>query len=49
MKPLKERFEDVCNEYLYLFCEKHDVNHSGWIACIVGGVIEISDCYFQLE
>lgn len=49
MKPLEERFEDICNEYLNLFCEKHDVNHSGWIAGIVGGVIEISDCYFQLE
>ena len=49
MKKLSERYEEVVNEYLDLFCEKHDVYHSGWIGGQVGGFIEISDCYFRFE
>lgn len=48
MKPLEERFKDICNEYLCLFCKKHDVYDSGWVGGLVGGIIEISDCYFSL-
>lgn len=49
MKKLSERYEEVVNEYLDLFCKKHEVYHSGWIGGIVGGLIEISDCYFRFE
>lgn len=49
MKTLSERYEEVVNEYLDLFCKKHEVYHSGWIGGIVGGLIEISDCYFRFE
>ena len=48
-KTLSERYEDICNEYLELFCQKHDVYHSGWIGGQVGGLIEISDCFFHFE
>ncbi len=49
MKKLSERYEEVVNEYLDLFCKKHDVYHSGWIGTEVGGIIEISDCYFNFS
>lgn len=49
MRLLADRFNDVCDEYLRLFCEKHDVRHYGWVGGIVGGIIEISDCYFGFE
>lgn len=49
MKTLSERYEEIVNEYLDLFCKKHEVYHSGWIGDQVGGLIEISDCYFRFE
>ena len=49
MITLSERYEEVVNEYLDLFCKKHDVYHSGWIGGQVGGLIEISECYFRFE
>ena len=49
MKTLSKRYEEICNEYLDLFCEKHDVYYDYWVADQVGGIIEISDAFFNFD
>ena len=43
MKTLSKRYEEICNEYLDLFCKKHEVYYDYWVADQVGGIIEISE------
>ena len=49
MESLSKRYEDICNEYLDLFCKKHDVYHTYWVGGIVGGIIDISDAFFNFD
>ena len=49
MESLSKRYESICNEYLDLFCKKHEVYHTGWIGNQVGGIIEISDAFFNFD
>lgn len=44
---LKEDYEDACNEYVYLFCKKQDMEFQGWIGDIVGGTAYCSDLCFN--
>lgn len=49
MESLSKRYESICNEYLDLFCKKHEVYHTGWIGNQAGGIIEISDAFFNFD
>lgn len=46
---LKNKYEDACNEYLELFCEKQEMTNDGWVADDVGGIAVCSDFYFNLH
>ncbi len=48
---LKQQFENIVDQYLTLFCEKHGVHkdNNAWRAGDVGGVIEINDAYLNFE
>lgn len=49
----KEYFEKGCNEYLRLFCEKHELDFgeakSSWVANEVGGVVCVGDYFIGME
>ena len=47
-EQLKQNFEKVANEYLRLFCRKHDLDYKTayWIADDVGSVCCINEYYF---
>ena len=45
---LRLRYEDACNDYLRLFCEKHELDFDPdyWVAGDVGTIICINDHYY---
>lgn len=45
---LKIQYEQVCNEYIQLFCAKQEMNFEGWASEIVGGVAFCDDYFFSL-
>jgi len=46
IKKLKEQFENCCNEYVKLFCEKQDVVFDGWVGDEIGGIASFAEQYF---
>lgn len=44
IKDLKEKFDLLCNTYVTLFCQKHELPYSeaDWIGDEVGGVLSIA-------
>lgn len=46
-KELKQKYEECCNEYLKLFCDKHDYDYESaldsWVANEIGGVCLCGD------
>ena len=49
-KTMKQSFEDICNEYLRIFCERHGLDSPhGWIGGSVGGIVEVGDMFVGLE
>lgn len=49
MKELKENYEKCIDQYVELFCEKHEADSNGWVADIKGGIIDIGDCCFNFD
>lgn len=49
----KEYFEKGCNEYLRLFCEKHDFDYEeakeSWVANCVGDVTCVGDIFVGMQ
>lgn len=45
-KILKKIYDDVCNEYVRLFCKKQELDFNGWIGNDVGGIAEFANEYF---
>jgi hypothetical protein len=46
MKTLKEKYEDVCNEYVKKFCKKQGMSFEFWVDS-VGGIVLCSDFYLN--
>ena len=54
MRTIQERWKEICNEYLKLFCERHDyeVEYDGWIGLDPSGcgtVVYVGDMYIDME
>lgn len=49
MKNIKIKYERIVDEYLELFCKKHDVYIDFWVANKKGGIVLISDAFFDFE
>lgn len=49
MKQLKQKYEEVCNEYVKRFCKKQGIEFDGWVANIVGEVAYCNDFYFNFQ
>ena len=49
MQELKKEFESIVEKYITIFCEKQDIDKKGlyWINGDIGGVFEVSDCFFD--
>lgn len=49
----KEYFEKGCNEYLRLFCEKHDFDYEdakdSWVANCVGDITCVGDFFVDMQ
>lgn len=50
---VKRKYEDACNAYLKLFCEKHGFDYDGavnsWVAGDAGGVCALGDYFVYFE
>lgn len=51
LKDIAEMWRDICNDYLYFFCEKHEFTYDDtmWVADNPGTVIMIGDMYVNME
>lgn len=49
METLKDKYIQICNEYLRLFCEKHDYQNDGWMGDEHGGTAMCSDLYISFD
>jgi len=49
LKKLKRKYEDACNEYLEIFCEKQALENYGWIGDDIGGSALCSDFMFTMD
>lgn len=49
LKKLRRKYEDACNEYLEIFCEKQGMENFGWVAGDVGEIALCSDFYFTMH
>lgn len=49
MSKLKQRFENACNEYVDIFCEKQGLKNEGWVNDEVGEIICCSSYFFSLR
>lgn len=49
----REYFEKGCNEYLRLFCEKHEFDFEdakgSWVGNDIGGVVNVADYYVDMQ
>ncbi len=49
---VRSQYEDACNEYLRLFCEKHgfdfEVAKDSWVTNDVGGIVMCGDCFIDM-
>lgn len=50
---LKTRYEELCNEYLRLFCNKHEFDYEdakqNWVGGDVGGIVECGDFFVGFD
>ena len=51
IKALKAEWCDICNQYLKLFCEKHEYTYEPymWVGDEVGGIIEVCDMFVNFD
>lgn len=51
-QDLKNTWKQVCNEYLKLFCEKHECFYEGdeaWVGNEPGTVADVADCFINMD
>ena len=46
---LKRRYEQACQEYVFLFCEKQGMDFDGWVADEIGGIAVCADFCFNFH
>jgi hypothetical protein len=49
MNKLEKKYEEVCNEYVDLFCKKQEMDFEGWVANSVGGIALCNDFFFNFH
>ncbi len=51
MENVKKSYENACNEYAKLFCEKHgfDFEDGSWVAKDIGEIFEVCDYYVNMS
>jgi hypothetical protein len=49
MTKLQKQYENICNQYLKLFCKKQDFLFEHWIGDTVGGIAVCSDYFFDFS
>lgn len=49
LKKLKRQYEDACNEYLEVFCEKQEMQNFGWVSDDVGTSAVCGDLIFSMR
>lgn len=51
--PLYQEYQNICNKYLQIFCEKHDFDYydakDSWVANDIGGIVMVGDFFISLE
>lgn len=49
---VRHNYEHYCNEYLRLFCQKHEFDYedskSSWVADAIGETVSVGDFYFSM-
>lgn len=52
-EQVKDLYKKGCNEYLRLFCEKHDFDYEdaikSWVGNDVGGIVEVCDLFLDMQ
>jgi hypothetical protein len=48
-KDMKEKFENIVNEYIKKFCKYYGLQFDGWIGDDIGGVAQMSDYFFNFQ
>ena len=48
---IQERWIDICQEYLKLFCDKHEYSFEDcfWVADNYGTIVNVSDMFISME
>ena len=46
---LKTRYENACNEYVILFCQKQEMDFEGWVGLDIGGIACCNDLFFNFH
>lgn len=49
VKGLKNKYKEVCSEYVSKFCRKQDLDFEGWVADEVGQVVFCGDFCFNFS
>ena len=49
IKNLKKRYDNICNTYVKIFCEKQDMYFEGWVGDDVGSIACCNDFFFNLN
>lgn len=49
MTELEKKYNQVCQEYVDLFCEKQEMDFEHWVGSQFGGVVVCSDMYFNFQ
>lgn len=49
LKKLKRQYEDACNEYLEVFCEKQGMQNFGWVNNDVGNYARCNNIYIEMH
>lgn len=52
-ESIKRDYETACNNYLKLFCEKHDFDYEyailNWVGDCIGETVEVADFYIDFQ
>ena len=49
MKTLKQKYEQIANDYINEFSKKHEIDFDGWIGEDIGGVALFGDYFFNFD
>lgn len=49
IKKLKKRYDNICNTYVKVFCEKQEMDFEGWVGDTVGSIACCNDFFFDLS